>query len=434
MFERTRWWARRILAYRPKVKLDIDLEESQWWPLERLRAYQDKHLRRLVRYAWRRVPAYRRKFDEAQVKPGQIRSARDLALLPLAQRAEMQDNADFVNSRRIFTTLYTGGSTGMPLRYYECAWSSAMRWAAHERGWLWNGYEYGKRLAVIAARQGAVLKENTLTLDGDLGPENLKETIQRLFDFKPQHLRGYVGSLYVLARGLLAGGKKLKGVESVNPISENLYDFQRAVMEEAFGAPVFEEYCCNDGGACAWECKAHTGLHLFLERSIVESLEGAIVTTELGNTAMPFIRYVNGDLIEFLDKECPCGRPLPLVRVKGRENDMIITPYKAVGATYLMYHGAEYDSADFRSGIHEVQYAQHPGYRLVASVVRNEWFSEEEAEAFERKLRQILPGMEIEIRYVEAIETTLAGKRRFIANHDEALLRQWKNGTVEFLK
>src|SRR5690606_15609804 len=55
---------------------------------------------------------------------------------------------------------------------------------------------------------------------------------------------------------------------------------------------------------------------------------GQIVVTNLNNLAMPFIRYVVGDMAESITSEpCACGRQSErLLGLKGRDNDNIALP------------------------------------------------------------------------------------------------------------
>lgn len=405
----------------------VNLKQSQWWSLDRLRDYQNARLRKIVRYSYDHIPAYRKKYDAHGITPSDIHSVEDLPKLPLTTREEMQENPLFVNQSLIANTLYTGGSTGSPLRYYESRKGRIVRWNAHLRGWQWNGYEPGrKREAVIAAAQGGIGENRkTLTLVGDMTSDSLAQNIARLSDFKPQHLRGYVGSLYLLARYCLERGISFPSIESINPISENLYAFQRETMEHAFGCPVFEEYCCNDGGACAWECDEHLGLHYCMERAVIEEHDGEMIVTDLWNKAMPFIRYQNGDRVNFLKQECPCGRQLPLIRVHGRANDVIITPSGPLAATYLMFHGVKYnDPKHFRSGFRAIQYVQKPGYLLEIYAVLNEWCSRDEIQKFLREVESITHGMHVTLHEVDDLPASPKGKRQFIRNDDTELLRR----------
>ncbi|HHV23596.1 MAG TPA: phenylacetate--CoA ligase family protein [Methanosarcina sp.] len=409
----------------------INLDETQWWTLEELRELQEFRLRKMVKYAYNQLPGYRKKFDRAGVSPEQIRSLDDLPKIPMTTREELQNNPEFVNEKLISGTLYTGGSTGTSLKYYESKESGKIRWNAHLRGWFWNGYRPGKRLAVIASAQGIVKEENTLNLSGDMKTENLQKNIEELKKFRPQHLRGYVGSLYILAKYCLDNEISIEGIESIDPISENLYDFQRTTMEKAFNCPVYEEYCCNDGGACAWECGAHEGLHYFMERAIIEDVDGEMVVTDLWNRAMPFIRYKNGDSVIFLDKKCSCGRELPLIKVKGRDNDIIITKNGMISPSFMVHHGMGIETIDhsktnFRDGIRAVQYVQKPGYILEVNLVKNPWCNNDDIRAFEDKVSSIAEGMSVKINYVSDIPSTKKGKRAFIINEDKDLLHKWK--------
>jgi len=419
------------LIERFKFKRIIDLNKSQWWSIDKLEDFQNQRLRKIIKYAYDNIPGYHEKFIKAKLKPEDIKTKDDLWKVPITTREELQNNKDFVNIKLISSTLYTGGSTGTSLKYYECAESGKIRWNSHLRGWSWNGYIPGKRLAVVSSAQGVVKAENTINLIGDLTTENLKKNVERLIEFKPQHIRGYVGSLYILAKYCIDNGVRLGGIESINTISENLYDFQREAMEKAFNCEVFDEYVCNDGGACAWECEAHEWLHYFMERAIIEDVNGEMIVTDLWNKAMPFIRYRNGDSVKFLNKKCSCGRKLPLIKVKGRNNDIIITKKGVISPSFLLHHGiglVGIDKSDpkFRSGIRAIQYIQKPGYILEVNCIKNQWFCNSEIVELKNKLYEIAIGMEIKINFVENVTATKKGKRSFIINEDKELLKKWR--------
>ena len=412
-----------------QVKGIPNFNKSQYWSLEKLEKFQNKRLKKIIVYAYNNIPGYRKKFDLAGIKPSDIQSKNDLHKIPITTREELQDNKCFVNKKRIFETLFTGGSTGSPLKYYDSKESAIVRMNAHYRGWLWNGYKPGKRLAIISSAQGIVTGKNILNLIGDSTEKDLNENAEALINFKPQHIRGYAGSIYVMAKHCLENNLQIKDVESINTISENLYDYQREMMEKVFNCKVFDEYCCNDGGASAWECRKHTNLHYVMERAIIEKKSGMMIVTDLWNKAMPFIRYQNGDAVTFVDKQCACKRQLPLIKVKGRNNDMIISKRGIISPTFLMHHGIGLTSIDkkkvnFKSGIRSVQYVQKPGYVLEINIVKNSWCSEDEIEKFKRRIFELTHGMKQIITFVNEIPTTKKGKRSFIINEDKKLLKK----------
>ncbi len=402
----------------------VNLKRSQWWDYDELVDFQEKRLKKIIQYAYT-LPGYRKKFDACGINPRNVRNLDDLKKIPITKRIELQDNPNFINKNRITYTLYTGGSTGTSLKYYESRYSGYIRWNAHLRGWSWNGYKPGRRIAIIASSQGVIGGENSLDLAGELTEKKLKNNVEELKKFKPQHIRGYVSSIYILARYCLNNDISIQGIESINPISENLYDFQRKTIETAFGCPVFEEYCCNDGGACAWECNQHKGLHDCMERAIIEEVNGKMIVTDLWNLAMPFVRYENGDTVTVLSETCSCGRKLPLISVKGRNNDIIITRKGFLSPSLLMYRGIGYGQREgFRSGIQSVQYVQKPGYVLEINLVKNLWCSDYEIQTFKEEVSKIAEGMEIRINIVQQIPTTPRGKRSFIINEDVTLLKE----------
>ncbi len=404
-----------------------DLDQSQYWPYEKLLAFQNERLRKLLPYAYEHVPGYRRKFEAAGVSPEEIRSIEDLRRLPITTRQELQNNDDFVNRALVVRTMYTGGSTGDSLAYYESEPAGRVRWNSHLRGWKWGGYEPGMRCCIVNSSQSVIRQNNTIHLIGDLTEENLKKNLETVLSFKPAHLKGYVSSLFIFARYCLEKAVRLEGVVSAIPCSENLYDYQRRTMEQAFGCKVFEEYCCNDGGACAWECERREGLHYFMERAVIENVDGRMIVTDLWNYAMPFIRYENGDSVWSVGKPCSCGRTLPLIRVKGRTNDVIITANGVVTPSFLTHHGIGLVGIDrqgthFRSGVRAIQYVQKPGGILEVNIVRNSWCTDADITGLERDLRQFMAGLDVRIRLVDHIPTTSKGKTAFIINEDKELL------------
>ncbi|MDT8316999.1 MAG: hypothetical protein RQ824_03275 [bacterium] len=405
----------------------IDLNESQWWSKERLELFQNERLRHIIKYAYINIPEYKKKFDKVGIKPEEIQTIKDLKKLPITTREEMQGNEGYINKNLITETLYTGGSTGASLKYYESYEAGQIRWNAHLRGWRWNGYEYSKdKLAIISSAQGIVKGDNTINLVGDLTEKNLEKNVKQLLDYKPRFIRGYVGSVYILAKYCLDRQIELPSIDAVNVISENLYDFQRDVIENAFKCRVFEEYCCNDGGACAWECGEHEGLHYVMERAIIEEIDEEMIVTDLWNKAMPFIRYINGDSVNFSGEICRCGRELPLINVKGRDNDILITNKGVISPTFLMYHGIGYgNEVKFRSGISSIQYVQKPGLMLEVNIVKNSWCRDEEIKDFIQMLVTITSGLKMEINFMQEIPKSKKGKRQFIINEDRDLLKKW---------
>jgi len=135
---------------------------------------------------------------------------------------------------------------------------------------------------------------------------------------------------------------------------------------------------------------------------------------------MPFIRYKNGDSVIFLKKECSCGRKLPLVKVKGRTNDILISPKGPISPTYVMYNCRE-----FRTGISLMQFIQRQNYELIINIVKNPNWTQNMYREFEAAMRKTFVGMQMSINIVDFLAPTSKGKRQFIINEDRELLNRW---------
>ena len=66
--------------------------EAESYPREKLREQQDAGLRKIAGYVYERVPFYKKKFDAAGVKPGDIKGVEDLPKLPFTTKGDLRDN------------------------------------------------------------------------------------------------------------------------------------------------------------------------------------------------------------------------------------------------------------------------------------------------------------------------------------------------------
>ena len=98
----------------------------------------------------------------------------------------------------------------------------------------------------------------------------------------------------------------------------------RANIEKAFGVKVFNQYGCNEAGIAAFECEHHN-LHLISSRSVYEiDAEGRLIGTDLANKACIFMKFNTGDIVEFSQEVCTCGRHYPVIeKIIGRSDELI---------------------------------------------------------------------------------------------------------------
>jgi phenylacetate-CoA ligase len=95
---------------------------------------------------------------------------------------------------------------------------------------------------------------------------------------------------------------------------------RRKSLEEAFGAPVYDEYGTHEVGEIAAECVHQNGLHIYEDTVFLEVLdvvtrkpvepgqEGTLVATSLHRTCPPIIRYDLRDVLSLHERShCECG-------------------------------------------------------------------------------------------------------------------------------
>jgi phenylacetate-CoA ligase len=237
----------------------------------------------------------------------------------------------------------TGGSTGVPLNFYQDR--NYKDWAAAATIRTWRHYVNCAPTDLEAVFWGAIrdigkgfrlhnelhriLRDRVLLLN----TFDLDSTLLRRYLFfynliSPPLVRGYASSLHYVAEFVETHALKLHVPRAVISSTEVLHSRMRTTIERVFRAPVFDSYGCREVSQIATECNHHDGLHISVENQYVELVENDLVITNLNNYAMPLIRYRVGDLASAITTDpCRCGRTLPrIVKLIGRDNDNIELP------------------------------------------------------------------------------------------------------------
>ncbi|MCL6628080.1 MAG: AMP-binding protein, partial [Armatimonadetes bacterium] len=93
-------------------------KEAECMPREELEKIQGERLRWTVRRCYENVPLYRRKFDEAGIKPSDIRSIDDLKHLPFTTKEDLAESYPFgmfaVPMDDVVRVHSSSGTTGKP--------------------------------------------------------------------------------------------------------------------------------------------------------------------------------------------------------------------------------------------------------------------------------------------------------------------------------
>jgi phenylacetate-CoA ligase len=326
-----------------------ELNRTQWLSRDELLALQRAKLQRVVEYAYRFVPYYRRTFDAIGFHPADLRrDPATLAQLPILSKAAIRENwHDLVTTeperRRHLRELCTSGSTGHPLVFLQDREFRDYVTAECQRHIGWAGWRPGAAQAFI---WGANLKQplplalrarmldlawNRFQTNAySLTDKSMAYFAEQLVRRKPRVLFCYATSLHRFAQFVRSGSYPEMRFDGIFTSAEMLLPAVRTYIEETFQSPMFNNYGSFEVGGVACECEAHTGLHVSVEGNWVEIVRdgrpalpgetGDIVVTNLCNLGMPFIRYKVGDAGAWRpDQRCPCGRAAPMLgAIEGR--------------------------------------------------------------------------------------------------------------------
>jgi phenylacetate-CoA ligase len=320
---------------------------------KQLRSLQQQKLRKIVNYAYHNVPLFKKRFDEAKVKPESIKTLDDVKKIPFTIKNDLRDNYPLgilaVPQSRLYSLHASSGTTGKPIVM------------AYTRGDLerW-GRLTGRALDVAGVRKGDIVQNmyGYGLFTGGLGLHygaravganiiptstgNTKRQLMLLKDLRSSVVTCVPSYMVYLCEASRAEGYEPKrdfalriGVFGAEPWSEEA----RKRIEDTFGLCAHDIYGMSElyGPGVGIECEEKNGLHVWGDEFLVETInpdtgdvlepgkEGELVFTMLSREAMPLLRYRTRDLSRVFEEECSCGRCHPRIqRIKGRSDDMLI--------------------------------------------------------------------------------------------------------------
>jgi len=431
------------LKHHDTVAVRQQLEESQWWPRDRLLALQVQRLRGLLQHAQHHVPYYRDLFARLGFDPANVSSLADLQRLPFLGKPEIRANTDALKADNALglARFNTGGSSGEPLIFFIGNQRVSHDVAAKWRATRWWGVDigdpeivvWGSPIELTAQDRVRAIRDTLLRTEllpaFEMSEAKLDGFVARIRARRPKMLFGYPSALSHIAQHAEKRGIRMDdlGIKVAFCTSERLYDHQRTAIERIFGCPVANGYGSRDAGFIAHQCPSG-GMHLTAEDIIVEIIDaegrvlppgqaGEIVVTHLATGDFPFIRYRTGDVAVMDTASCACGRGLPMLKeIQGRATDFVV----ARDGTVMHGLALIYILRDL---------PQVAGFRIVqetldltrVQVVPGAGFGGDTTLRIQRGLAARLgEGVRIELEQVNEIAPEKSGKYRYVISKVDA--------------
>jgi len=338
----------------------IDIERLWRISPEKLKRFQDKKIRQIVKYAYT-VPLYHKKYKELNIHPDDIKGIDDLRKLPTVSKEDVRKafpegviprNA---NQNQLWK-IQSSGSTGKPVSFYRDTFGLFQDLIFGIRGQRVVNINWKKdRLTSFGphdspgrydhAIKHAIL-DNAKFLSSSIKSyqhlsysyDDFNEKFEKINKFRPDYILGPPTEIQALASLKKKGyGKDIKPkviVTSGGMLEKNV----RSYIEDAFDCRVVDMYSSVEMSLAAFECE-EGNYHVFSDFLYLEILDengepvssgepGHVSLTRFYGKGTPFVRYTGlDDILTPLYETCPCGRQTQLLKsIDGRRVHQIISP------------------------------------------------------------------------------------------------------------
>jgi len=228
------------------------------------------------------------------------------------------------------------------------------------------GISSWRRLARTYPALGMVMRDFSVLMP-------LDRLVAALNAWRPAQIVAYPSALALLAKEREAGRLDVAPV-ALFAGGECLDEGEHDLIERAFGCTLRGVYACAECDYVAFGC-AHRNLHVNADWIVVEPVDAdhrpvppgvashSALVTNLANRVQPIIRYDLGDSVTVLPGPCPCGNPLPAIRVEGRR-DQLLRFRGAAGGEVVVLPMAITTVLELLDGLRRFQIVQEDCARL----------------------------------------------------------------------
>lgn len=359
------------------------------------------------------------------------RGPEDLRILPITTKQVLKAHGAkrFVRPDANLDTCFkdsTSGSTGIPLVIYRNEQERAIQIAKWLRVLFLNGYSVFDKVASITGptrlAEGRSLLQKfgllrRMPIDYRLPPDAMTDAF---LAYRPDVMYGGRSFLEMMCMEMERRGVKPPPLKLLVATNEMVRQASRDLCRKYFGVELVESYGSVEMGVMAFETPERDGLRLCEDLTYYEFLDdegnpvppgaiGRVVVTDLTGTLMPFIRYDQGDRVEYQEVADARGRPRRVIRrIIGRDDDYVVLP-DGRRATF----DAIYEIIDEYHGIHQFRVIQRSKSLFHVQVVAEPTYIATAGPELTKRLQSVLfPDARYEVMAVDRIDADPNGKTR----------------------
>lgn len=318
------------------------VERVHAMPRDRLREIQEARFLQQMQRGWQ-IPFYRRHWSQSGMEPGDIRGLDDLEKIPPYTvhdiRASIERHppfGDFIgldpsNDEPLPLILQTsGGTTSLPRPMLYSPRDREVMNILMGRRLFMQGVRpfdllqitlsFGLSNGGVAAREGTWKYSGAIpVMTGSGASTPTHRQVEILKQWGVRFLMGfpsYLRHMALVARDEMGIEPRALGLRG---LLVHLGTDSRQLLEELWGAPVYDCYGVHECGAIAADCEHRSGMHVFEDAFVVEVVDadtgrakpdgerGTVFLTTLFRHLAPVIRYNVNDVSAFVAGSCRCG-------------------------------------------------------------------------------------------------------------------------------
>ncbi len=324
-------------------------EEMETLPKSKLKALQLERLQTIVERAYAQNQFYRNLYDEAGVKPSDVKSLEDIRKLPFLEKKTVRAAYPYGMAFKKpndpggpVEVHATSGTTGKSVPVFATKkdidyWSDLN---VRPGDILMNCYGYGLATGGFGFHYGAMAMD-AMAIPMGSDARQYDRMIDFIVDF------GVTAMCMTPSVGLYVGGKAHeRGIDFKDTkLKIGLFGAEpwpwetRLKLEELFNITAYDEFGMTEflGPGMTCECETRDGMHAWADAFLVECInpdtgewmedgkDGELVWTWLTADGTAMIRYRSRDLSRlWWEERCACGRTHPkIAAIKGRSDDAV---------------------------------------------------------------------------------------------------------------
>lgn len=321
---------------------------------EEIEKIQLQRLKETVKRVYEKVPAYRKKMEDAGIVPEDIVTLKDIQKLPFTTKQDMRDNYPYglfaVPKKELRRIHASSGTTGKPTVvgytnhdldvWQECVARLAVAGGATEDDIAQICFGYGMFTGALGLHNG-LEKVGAAIVPSSTG--NTEKQLMYMKDFGTTLLvatPSYAMRIAEVAQQIGIDIKKELQVKTLLLGSELMTEAMRSELHKVWGDDVniTQNYGMSEliGPGVSGECLELNGMHINEDHFIAEVIDpqtgevlapgekGELVVTCLTKEALPLIRYRTRDITRLMYEPCACGRTTArMENLSGRTDDML---------------------------------------------------------------------------------------------------------------